>query len=389
MAPRKVDMRVNLRSLAILVLALLSSGQARPPARSTSAPDLLAAFESGLITAGERVSPAVVAVRRFVRDPEWWSVARKGTELPRGWKELSSEDLLYPGFRPDGGGSGFITDANGHILSLASVAFDTKLAEEDQVVDVEVGDEHFAAEIVSLEPTIDLAILKFEPKTPAPFLTLASGAEARVGQLVLAFGDPPGPERVLKFGVVAAPPLRECYQYELSATYLQTSAPIPAGALGGPLVNLAGQVIGINTRRGDTEGEQEAHDPNGSGYALPIDLASAIYESLLLRESRRSPWLGVSVRSVSTDASRTSAPTAKGIYVDNLFQPSPAARAGIQVGDVLEAMDNEAIDTVYDFQRILYRVGIGAIAEVNILRDGKPLQFSIKLEERPPDATTR
>jgi serine protease Do len=176
----------------------------------------------------------------------------------------------------------------------------------------------------------------------------------------------------------------------MNATMMQTSAPVGDGALGGPVVNLRGEVIGISTRRAESQRPASLEPAPGSGYALPINLATAIYESLIARGSTESPWLGISVLPVADkDRAKPGMPRVAGIAIDNVFDPSPAAEAGIRVGDVLTSLGGQTITTVYDFQRLLYAAGVGKRVTLGIVRDGKTLEVTTTIAKRPPDATTR
>jgi len=116
----------------------------------------------------------------------------------------------------------------------------------------------------------------------------------------------------------------------------------------------------------------------------------AIYQSLLARQSRESPWLGVSVLKMNRDARRAAgAPDSVGILIDNVFTPSPAATLGVRVGDVLTHMRGEMIRTVYDFQRILYAVGVGRDVKLVLVRQGERLEKTAHIEKRPAEAITR
>ena len=205
----------------------------------------------------------------------------------------------------------------------------------------------------------------------------------------MAFGYGEGPERMILPGVVSQSPDRECYQDELSATYLQVSMTFAGGMLGGPVVDASGRVVGIASQRGDRSarpGASEGHP----GFALPMSIASAIYESLLARQSRESPWIGVSVLRMSQQARRAAgAPDSIGIQIDNVFAPGPAAALGLKIGDVITRMQGEEVRTVYDFQRILYAAGVGQDISLEVVRQGVKLEHTVHIEKRPPEAITR
>jgi S1-C subfamily serine protease len=116
----------------------------------------------------------------------------------------------------------------------------------------------------------------------------------------------------------------------------------------------------------------------------------AIYESLLARQSRESPWIGVSVLRMSREQRRAAgAPDSVGIQIDNVFTPSPAATLGLRAGDVIAHMQGEDVRTVYDFQRILYAAGVGQEITLEVVRKGARSEHTVRIEKRPPEATTR
>lgn len=367
-------------SLALAATPAMAAGN---PARALAA---LEQTEQAFEVLARRVQPAVVNIRRFVPDSAWWAIAHTRTQLPAGWRVVSESDLLYPGHRPEPGASGFLVSADGFIVTLRRVVVDASTGEEPPIIDVEVGATHYKANVISLEPTLDLAILKLSASAPFAHLKFGDSERSLAGHWAIAFGDPDGHETSLLPGVIAAQPSRECYQDELSATYLQTSVQVPDGALGGPLVNLRGEVIGINARRGASGTVQGT----GSGFAVPANLAVAIYQSLLTRGSKSSPWLGISVKGLD-DAirKRLGDPALTGIAIDNVFDPSPACDAGIRIGDVLQSLNGYPIPSVYDFQRQIYIIGVGNPVKIGVLRDRKRMEFSTIVAKRPPEATTR
>jgi serine protease Do len=348
----------------------------------------LLANERAIVELARRIEPAVVNVRRFVKDEKWWTSAQaRSVKVAPGWVQVPERDLLYPHHRPLPGASGVVVSADGYILTLNRVLL-TPAGEEADIIDVELGSDHYRARIVAREPTIDLGILKIDADHPLTFAPLGNNRDLVPGRFLLAFGDPDGPESVLLPGVVSQNPARECYQDELSATYLQTSMTFAGGVLGGPVVDASGQVVGLASQRGD--GGARSQRPGEPGFALPINLANAIYESLLARQSRESPWIGVSVLRMTREARRAAgAPDSIGIQIDNVFAPSPAATLGLRVGDVITRMQGEDIRTVYDFQRILYAAGVGQEIALTVVRKGLRAEHRVRIEKRPPEAVTR
>ncbi len=382
-----------LRTTVVTLLAMLAAAQApaapAPAGRAAGGEsDALAVLQRSEVVfeaIAKRVTPAVVNVRRFVRDEAWW--ARQQSARPgSGWQVVPLGDRAHPQHRPLPGASGFVLSADGYILTLRRAVVDPKTGQPAPFVDVELENEPHPAQVVSLEPTLDLAILKVERPDPLPFLRFGDSGSARPGHWAIAFGDPDGAERALIPGFVAHSPTRECYQDDMTATYLQTSQVVPDGALGGPLVNLRGEVIGVNTRVAVPGADSLG--PRGSGVALPSNIANAIFQAMLMRESKESPWLGISVLAPNDTLERRLGGPIAGIYIDNVFVPSPASRLGVRVGDVLRAMDDQPIATVHDFQRILYELGAGSRVRLGIVRGGKRMELKATIERRPPGALT-
>ncbi|HEX5044353.1 MAG TPA: PDZ domain-containing protein, partial [Candidatus Polarisedimenticolaceae bacterium] len=128
----------------------------------------------------------------------------------------------------------------------------------------------------------------------------------------------------------------------------------------------------------------------GSVNALPMDLVLTLYRALQIKESSRSPWIGISVLDLSAAVRRRLPSTPlTGVYIDDVFEPSPASRAGIRAGDVLTKMDEHRIFAVSDFQHWLYLLGIDATVRLEIFREGKTLVTEVRIEQRPPSATMR
>jgi serine protease Do len=371
-------------ALAFVLLAECASAQ-------PASPDSIAlrTYERAIIDIVRRVEPAVVSVRRFVKDEKWWQAAKaKSVQVAPGWVQVPERDLVYPHYRPLPGASGVVVSADGHVLTLNRVLL-APGGDEADIIDVEQGKDHYRAKIVAREPTIDLGVLEVTADRPLAFAPIGNSRALEPGSFVMAFGYGEGPERVILPGVVCQSPDRECYQDELSATYLQTSMTYAGGVLGGPLVNASGEVVAIASERGDS-GAKAASSAGHPGFALPMSIAGAIYESLLARESRESPWIGVSVLRMSASARRAAgAPDSVGIQIDNVFKPSPAATLGIQIGDVITRMQGEDIRTVYDFQRILYAAGVGQDITLETVRKGAKLEHTVHIDKRPTEAITR
>jgi S1-C subfamily serine protease/mono/diheme cytochrome c family protein len=378
------------------------------PARG---PDLQVArsLQNAFAAVAEQASPSVVGVTGLIRDANG---AASASESDGSWQG-GSEERLYPGFRPGRSGSGFLVSEEGYILTAHQLLGDDAGGLVD-VVDIELHDgSRQIARIVGTEPTINLGVLRLEqlPGARTPELRparIGERGEIRVGHWTIALGNPAGPGASFAIGTLSSGPERQCYQEDLTATLMQMSLGVPAGGYGGPVVNIEGEVVGMMVPGPGAELPARAVSTRSLEFALPIDLAMAIYEPLKRRESRKSPWLGFSVLELGDPRSRLSLAQAGdvppetgvvtrhrsrlrrasryprlGVYIDDVFDPSPAVAAGVRIGDILVSIDGHALVSVGEFQRWLYLSGIGRTIELEIFRDGESLEKRVTVAERP------
>jgi serine protease Do len=381
-----------------------AAASARPAPQGGSldedpAVQLAVQLQTAFARVAERVLPGVVGVSSYVRDPAW-TREKLQTEQGPGWVEAHIEELLYPGFRPLRHASGFLASEDGDVLSCDHVLRrpDGKLAD---AVGIELYDGRYVlGEIVGSEPTVGLAVLRIAPPADARKLGLrplpfGDGEAVGVGHWAIALGDPPGPGRTYATGVVSAPPARQCYQAQLAATLLQTSITLPPGAYGGPVVDIHGSVIGMSVPPPSGAAAAEPASPvPGLHHALPIGLARTLLEALGKAHGDRSPWLGVSVLEPAELRRRPDLPRGivfprTGVYIDDVFEPSPAARAGVRPGDFLVRIAESRLFSVADFQKALYLHGIGGAVTLEVFRDGRTRELEVTIEERPAAAAAR
>lgn len=387
-APRHLP----LVSLALSILSANAAGQAPPGAT--------AALQQDLVALARRVLPSIVTVRAFVRgDAQAAGGPGAATPPTAGWVAASSDQHDYPGFVAHGGGSGFFVGEDGDVLT----ALQPLQVDGDRLVDlveIESADGHRAiAEVVGIEPTLHLAVLRRAVSesvapTEARALPFGDSEALEPGSLLFGCGDPPGPERCFAPGLLVAKPSRDCYQELMSATYMQASMLVPDGAIGGPLVDLDGRVVGILSRM-DVPGVASAPS-SGSAWALPSKLLTGLYESIRAAGTTMSPWLGFAVMSRAEIAAtrgfaafqQLSKPP-HGILIENVFTPSPAETAGLRPGDFLTHFDGVEIHQPVQFQRQLYLAGVGREVTLTFWRAGEPFTKQLVVERRPAEATPR
>jgi serine protease Do len=346
-------------------------------------------LESTFARVAEKVFPSVVGISIYSKDARAEPAAGEGARTD-GWKVGDAEDRLYPGYRRTRSGSGFLVTGDGDILTCADGLSHPGAGPSSDVIDVELtGNVHCRARLIGLEPTIDLAVLRIVAPVPVRAVTIGDSDAVRVGHWAIAVGDPPGPEKSFVPGTIAGRPERACYQEHRTSTLLQSSAAMDPAGFGGPLVNIHGEVVGVTI-----PGAGSVAVPADAGSrpvsALPIGLAMTIYRALKVKESEQSPWIGISVAELSARLrTKLKSPPLTGIYIDDVFEPSPASRIGIRTGDVLTKMDDHPILGVSDFQTWLYLLGIDASVTLEIARDGKTLRKTVSIEQRPASARTR
>jgi len=398
-----------LRSLPwLLAPALLAQAPPSPVPASPAAPTAKA-LQAEFQALAKAVFPSVVTVRSFVRvpptvngpavpstaTPTTAASAANGGGDPtpaNGWV-VPPDDREYPGFRLHRSGSGFLVAEGGEaLISLQALLRDDGALAD--LVEIEAADGQRAiCDVLGIEPTLQLAVVRaavWQSHTPPPLPVLAFGDSdaTDVGQFLLGCGDPIGPERFFAFGLLVAKPSRDCYQELMSATYMQATMSVPDGALGGPLVDLDGKVVGILSKL--------AGSGPGSAWALPSKLLVGLHASIRAAGTQRSPWLGWSVMSRTEIAAvrglkawKEMAKPSHGILIENVFTPSPAAAAGVRPGDFLTHFAGVEIHAPVDFQRQLYLNGVGRTVKVTMWRDGTSTVLELPIEARPAAAVPR
>ncbi len=365
-------------------------GRTTAPADKAPAADLDVAvsLQTAFEEIAERTFPSIVGITIYQRGTA--DASRSPPGATAGWRAAGAEHDRHPGYRAIGQGSGFFVTDDGYVLTCRHLLIDPETHEVAELIELEVTEErHERARVVGLEPTINLAVLKVELPFESQPARLGDISRMRSGHWVIAVGNPPGPDKIFAPGTASERPQRECYQEQRIATLLQVSLRIPPSSYGGPLLDIRGEVIGISTPRDAAVGP-EADATFGQAYGLPIDLAMTLFEPLRLRESQRSPWIGISVLSLSGEVRRRLAQLpVSGVYIDDVFDPSPAAHAGLKVGDVLTRIDQQPMFSVHHFQKALYLASVGQEIALELYRDGKTFTRKVVIEQRPPTATTR
>ncbi|MGH9407327.1 MAG: trypsin-like peptidase domain-containing protein [Terriglobia bacterium] len=282
-----------------------------------------------------------------------------------------------PYLTPESLGSGVILDKNGYILTNYHVITDESGRIVDMIrVHLQGDDDNlrgYDAKVVGYDKLTDLAVLKINAGRSLPTAQLGNSDAVRVGDWVLAIGSPFGLNASVTAGIVSAKG-REFSGSENDEfkSFLQTDAAINPGNSGGPLVNLSGQVVGINTAIATTRG---AYD--GVGFAIPSKLVRKVYNDIVERGAVRRGAIGVKFMQLQTPALLQSFGARHGVVVQSVTAGSPAARAGIQRGDVITAIDSRQIQGGSELLNVVSNSDPGHELSVDFLRDGRRMNCRV------------
>jgi serine protease Do len=268
-----------------------------------------------------------------------------------------------------GSGSGVIISPDGLIITNNHVIGDAA------DVEVRLSDKSkYTARLIGKDPDTDLAVIKVDTDHPLPAAKFGDSGKVRVGQWVLAVGNPFGLERTVTLGVVSGVG-RENMNLSRYENFIQTDASINPGNSGGPLFNMYGEVIGINTAI--------INFAQGIGFAIPSNMAHHVLQQLTTRGKVVRGWLGVGIQPVTAElASKFGVREGEGVLVNEVFDRDPAAVAGIRPGDIITKVDGKLVDTPNALSRIVANLEPGAHTPVEIVRDAKRFDFTVLLTER-------
>ena len=272
-----------------------------------------------------------------------------------------------------GSGSGVIIDEQGHIITNNHVVGDAN------EVEIRLSDRtKFTAHVIGKDPDTDLALLKISTDRALPYAQLGDSGTVKVGQWVLAVGNPFGLDRTVTLGVVSGIG-RENMNLSKYENFIQTDASINPGNSGGPLFNIHGEVIGINTAI--------INFAQGIGFAIPSNMAKQVMQQLLTRGKVVRAWLGVGIQPVTGElAGKFGVNENEGVLVNEVFDNDPAYRAGIKPGDIITKVDGKGVDTPNSLSRLIAALDPGAAASIEVVRDGKRQLISVPLIERKESA---
>jgi serine protease Do len=306
------------------------------------------------------------------------------TKLSRVRAPQTFPFFFGPGFGPEGGerreqgmGSGVIVSSDGYILTnnhVVSDASEIKVTLYDR--------REFDAEVIGTDPKSDVAVIRLKgaPTDLRP-ITFGDSAALRLGDVVLAIGNPFGVGQTVTMGIVSAKGRADVgiVDYE---DFIQTDAAINPGNSGGALVDTQGRLVGINTAILSRSGGYQ-----GIGFAIPVKMATPIMESLKKYGKVTRGWLGVSIQDVDQELSTTmKLPIGRGVLIADVQNGSPASKAGLRRGDVVVKVDGQAVGSSGEFRNAIASAGANRSVSLELYRDGKLTTLTASLGESPGDA---
>jgi serine protease Do len=268
-------------------------------------------------------------------------------------------------------GSGVIVDTAGYVLT------NNHVVDRGTRIRVKLNDgRQMGATVIGKDAPTDLAVLKIDGSN-LHALRLGDSSKVEVGDWVLAFGSPFGLEKTMTAGIVSAK--GRVIGSGAYDDYLQTDAAINPGNSGGPLVNLAGEVVGINTVIFSRSGGFE-----GVGFAIPSDLAQSVYNQLAKSGKVTRGWLGVDVQELTPELAKSfNLKEKKGVLVSEVEPGSPAERAGVRSGDILIEYNGRPVNSYKDLSLAVAETKVGASSKLKLLRQGQEVALDVKVGERP------
>ncbi len=327
-------------------------------------------FRNAIINVANKNIPAVVHIevmqRQEIANPlspfESDPFFRRFFDFPQGPRKFKRE--------LKGIGTGMIINEGGFILTNNHV-----VAGATQIQVILSNESQYQAKVIGTDPKTDLAIIKVSTKEKLPYVTFGDSDKVQVGEWVVAIGHTRGLDQTVTQGLTSAKHRQGISDPSKYQDFLQTDAAINPGNSGGPLLNLDGQVIGVNSIIASQSGGSE-----GLGFAIPSNMAMHIAKSLMGTGKVQRGWLGISLQDVSFDKMKSLKLTApKGAYVMDVVKEGPAAKAGIKPGDVILTLDGKAIADSGELRNLVAGIPMGKEAKLGIMRDGKMLTIAVKV----------
>lgn len=349
-----MDSRLYSRFISALVFCLsLLVASGVEAGHAAKGLEILEEMERGFVGLAEHTLPSVVNISPYV--PPSPSV-RRHSDPNRS--------------RPANAGAGVIIDGvNGYIVTNSHV-----VRQSEKVHILLYSGEEFVGHVVGTDEETDLAVIKVDSPTPLPSVVMGDSSKLKVGQFVVAIGNPYGLHDTFSFGVISGLN-RENVNISRYEDFIQTDASINPGNSGGPLLNIRGEVIGINTAI--------INYAQSIGFAIPVNVVKNVAQQIIEHGSVSRGWLGVGIEYISEEvAKKANISTDDGVLVNSVFEKQPAFKAGLKVGDIILKIGGARVNSPNAMIRLIGNISPGQFIQLDVLRSGEHKTFSIQLVEK-------
>ena len=361
--------------VVLLAAVLLAVSYFYPASYVYAKTDNIQATPQSFSSLAEKASPAVVNIRTVKTIKGGGRVFRHFKRGPFGeddpmrdfFDRFFGENRQHD-FKQRSLGSGFIIDKEGYIVT------NNHVVENADKIEVLLKDEKkFDAKIVGRDVNTDLALIKIESGRNLPVLKFGDSDAIKVGQWVVAIGNPFGLEHTITAGIISAKGrVIGSGPYD---DFLQTDASINPGNSGGPLINMKGEVVGINTAI--------IAGGRGIGFAIPVNLAKGIIDQLKNSGEVTRGWLGVGIQDISDEVAEYYGIEEKiGVLVTEVFPGDPADKAGIKTKDIILSVNGKKVSTARELTGVIADTGVGDAVRIKVLRNGTTKTFKVKIAKR-------
>jgi serine protease Do len=318
-----------------------------------------------IILARKKIAPSVVYIDTV-------SVVSSQPMLPFGLGDFFPREF-FEGRQQEqrGTGSGFIIKPNGYILTNEHVVRGAQ-----KLTVTLFGGKKFTGKVIGVDAATDLAVVKIEA-TKLPSVVMGNSDQLEPGQWVVAIGNPYGLHDTVTAGIISALG-RSLEDPDVHGNLIQTDAAINPGNSGGPLIDLSGQVIGIN--------EAIVANAQSIGFAIPINTAAKIADELIKHgkvQRQAGPWLGVGLTEINQQIAEYYGLNSQDGAIIQVFSDTPADKAGLRDGDIIKEINRQKIATPNDVLKFMKKAKVGQKIEILIYREGKLLVFKVELAEKP------
>jgi serine protease Do len=326
-------------------------------------------LQNAFIRNAKRIKPSVVSVNKVkeIIDKSSWYETHGSTSWYDSIRNWFAQNLKKRKYSVESVGSGVILSSNGHILTNYHV-----IEKIDRILVILSDGKEYFAKVVGHDIYSDLAVLEISTMRSLPEPKFGESKNLSVGEWVMAIGNPYGLEGTVTVGVISGTG-RDDLGISHFENFIQTDASINPGSSGGPLINLDGEIVGINTA--------VAAIGSGVSFAIPAETALLVGDQLIRNGSIERGWLGIGVQRLTPQLANTFKMNIShvGVLVNNISNKTPALSGGILRGDIIIQFDGQTISSLKYFQKLVANTTIGKVVSVKIFRDGQEKMLTVKV----------